>query len=331
MKLLKLGLLSGLCSLLFSACNSKQDIWIYASTYKEVLALYKPYLEKKFPDLNIQFYQAGSENVAAKILAELQGGGTKADLIMTSDLFFYMELKKQGHLLSYKSEAASRIPSNYIDADGMFTITRFPVMGIAMNKEKAGSLPAPKSFKDLTNPIYKNKITMPSPLESGTALTTILYIHNLYGDDWFKGLRSNEILSAGGNGATMSRIQSGEKPIGILLMENILQAKEKGKHSVEFITPEEGALAIPSPIAILKSTKHPEHAKKILDWFLSDEAQELLIKGWVYSPIPGAKTPAGAPSWETLKLHPWSLSLFAEWNEKKQKIKDTFQSTVLRE
>jgi iron(III) transport system substrate-binding protein len=83
---------------LCAACtkSNKKEIWIYTSTYKEVLALYEPQLKKDFPDVDIQWFQAGSEDVAARVNAELTGGGTKADLIMTSDLFYFRSSKSRG-------------------------------------------------------------------------------------------------------------------------------------------------------------------------------------------------------------------------------------------
>src|SRR4051812_11440105 len=101
------------------SCSKKnqQTLTIYTSTYKEVIEIYKPELKKAFPDLDIEWYQAGSENVAAKVMAEMQGGGVNADMIMTSDLFFYQELKKSGQLLPITAANLAKLPANYVDSD----------------------------------------------------------------------------------------------------------------------------------------------------------------------------------------------------------------------
>ena len=316
--------------LLLGACNEskKTSVWIYTSTYKEVLELYKAPLAKEFPDVDIQWFQAGSENVAARLTAEIAGGAPKADLIMTSDLFFYQELKERGQLLKLESPALASLPAPYVDADKTFAVTRFPVMVIAYNKRKIDD--KPKGFRDLLSPRFKGKLTMPSPLESGTALTTSLYLFHNFGASYFDSLRAQDVLSAGGNGATMARIESGEKPVGIVLMENVLQSREKGKDWVEFIVPEEGALAMPSPVAVFKATKNPVIAQKIFDWFLSKAAQEILIKGWVYSPFHDTAAPNGAPAWSSLKMQTWDLPTFKKWGQERQNVKDLFQKTVLK-
>jgi iron(III) transport system substrate-binding protein len=171
---------------------------------------------------------------------------------------------------------------------------------------------------------------MPSPLESGTALTTVLQLHKLYGEDYFKGLRANGAVAAGGNGAALARLQSGEFPVGMVLMENVLQAWEKQQNSVVFTVPEEGGVAVPSPMAIFKSSKEPELAQQILAWFMSAEAQNILVKGWVYSVVPGSPAPAKAPAWDALKMMPWTLGELETLGKQRQSVKDAFQKLVLQ-
>lgn len=311
------------------SASDEKSIWIYSSCYKEVLAIYEPYIQKLIPGVKINWFQAGSENIGAKVLAELSGQGTQADILITSDLFFYQELKKQGHFLPLDNSSYPKLPTENLDPDKAFAVSRFPVMVLAYNTDVITKDP-PKSYKDLVDPRFKGLVSMGSPLESGTSLTSLMYLHDMMGADYFKKLRANDVIAAGGNGATMARLQSGERPVGMILMENVLQAEAKGQKNVKFVLPEEGVLALPSPIAIFKSTKHPEIAQKIVQWFLSEEAQDVVTKGLYYGAYPQAMAPAGAPAWNELKKLPWSLALFDTWGAKKQEIKDEFQSTVLR-
>src|SRR5688500_2995890 len=100
-------------------------------------------------------------------------------------------------------------------------------MVIAVNTKNLPADKRPKSWKDLLKPEFKDQLTMPSPLESGSTLTAALFFFHRLGSDYFAGLRKNNIVAAGGNGATMSRVKSGEKPVGIVLMENVLQDKQR--------------------------------------------------------------------------------------------------------
>ncbi|RYZ91586.1 MAG: hypothetical protein EOP06_06640, partial [Proteobacteria bacterium] len=68
-----------------SACtkkNAKPEFWIYTSTYKNVVADIEPKLKAQFPEVEFKFFQAGSEEVAAKVGAEELAGGTRADIVI---------------------------------------------------------------------------------------------------------------------------------------------------------------------------------------------------------------------------------------------------------
>ncbi|MCP4657071.1 MAG: hypothetical protein GY856_16800, partial [bacterium] len=138
-----------------------EEFWIYTSTYKEVYPLYEPGLREAFPGVVFRWYQSGSEKIAAKILAEEKGGGTQADLLMTSDLFFYQELKKLELLLPLSGPVVESVPAVYRDPDHAFAINRLPLMVIAYNREKIAADEVPASFADLVDPRYEGRLTMP--------------------------------------------------------------------------------------------------------------------------------------------------------------------------
>lgn len=318
---------------LISGCGSPAEetpeIWIYTSVYKEIYPLFEPGLQKAFPGVTFRFYQSGSEKIAAKIMAEENGGGTRADLLMTSDLFFYQELAKSGQLLSLDGVEVAGLDPSLRDPGDHFLVQRYPVMVLAYNRTQVEPEDAPKSFADLLDPRFAEQLTMPSPLESGTALTTSLYLYQRFGRSYFEGLRANDVLAAGGNGSTLSRIQSGERPVGMVLMENLLKAKSMGMDSVEMVIPQEGALIVPSPLAVLEGSDHPELARRVLAWFFTEEARQVVTQGWMYTPFPEDPAPEGAPALDDVEQHPWDLATFERWGAERQEIKSLFRQIVL--
>ncbi len=292
--------------------------------------MYDPALEKAFPGVKVNWYQAGSETVASKLMTEKSAGGIRADVVMTSDLFFFNELALENLFQPLDFLKTSTIPKDHIHPNNHYAISRFPVMVIGYNNNLVKGDQIPKKWKDLLKPEFKSKISMPSPLESGSFLTGLFFLKDILGSDFFIRLKDQNILSAGGNGATLSRLLSGEKSVGILLLENILQAQEKGQNQVSFSIPLEGALPIPSPVSVFSGSKVKTEAMKIAEWFFSQDAQDILIKGWVYSTFPENKAPTGAPSWKDLNLAPWSIQKFLEWTPKRQALKNDFQEMLLR-
>lgn len=319
--------------LLLVACSDtppEKELWIYTSIYQEVYPNFEPGLREAFPTVTFRWFQSGSEKIAAKVLAEQKGGGSKADVLMTSDLFFYQELKKLDLLMRLDGPNIKALPAAFRDPDNRFAINRFPLMVLAYNNELIAEEKAPRSFLDLIDERFTGKLTMPSPLESGSALTAVLYLHQRFGKSYFEGLRSVDVLAAGGNGATLSRIQSGERPVGMVLLENVLKAEASGLEAVTWVVPAEGALPIPAPLGVLKHSDQPELAKQVLDWFFSAAARQVVVAGWVHSTFASDPAPEGAPAWRNIKRHPWDLATFARWSEERQAVKTFFQQIVLQ-
>ncbi len=313
-----------------SGCERKKEIWIYTSLYREVISEMEPLVHAAFPDVEVNWYQAGSESVAETVSSELAAGTSRADLILTSDPLWYSDLKQNGKLLAYESPAAKDIPVEYQDPDHSFTTVRIPVVVMGYNSEVFKPTDLPKTWKDLGLPIWKDKIAMGSPIESGTSFIAISMLSKLYGWGYFSELRKNNIIAAGGNSSVVTRIETRERPIGAVLLESVLQAMKKGS-PVRPLYPTDGVIPVPSPIAIFKDTKEPELAKKIYDWFFSPAAQNAMIRSGMYSPMPGSPMPEKGMAWSDLKkqMAPWSAKTLAEIYLARDQTRAKFSEYVL--
>jgi len=320
------------CSDGSKSADGKTKLTIYTSIYESVIVEIEPVLAKQFPDIEIEWYQKGSEEVAAKLNSEILAGNVNADLVMTSDPFWYEELKNAGYLMNYDSPAAAALPPEFRDPDHAFDIVRMPVMVLCANTDKLTADARPKSFKELADPKWKGRITMGDPLSSGSTFTTVAALAKKYGWDYFKSLRANEIVAAGGNSSVLNRITTGEKEVGIILLENLLKAKQENPAlPVEIIYPEDGAVLIPSPIAILKTTKSGDAAKKLYEFMLGPEGQEAIVHGWMYSPLDSVVSPEGAKPWSEIRdsaLVPWSDAYLKETYAARETIKQEFSRII---
>ncbi len=310
---------------------AKTDLWIYTSLYKDTIAEIQPLLEKKFPDVKFNFYQAGSEEVAAKVNAEELAGGTKADILISSDRFWYEDLAQQGKLHAYKPEAAAKVPKELRHEGGFYTTVSLPLMVLAYNSEVVDEKNAPKSFKDVIDPKWKGKFSTGSPLASGTNFTTVAFLQKKYGWDFFKALKKNETISEGGNGAVVRRLQSKERPVGWVLIENVLRFKDTDKR-IKFILPEDGAIVQMNVMAITKKSKSIEASQKFAEWMYGPEGQKAMLNSFMYSPLPGSPAPAGAPEYKKVLANasPWSPALLKEFMNDREKIKDNYSKIMFQ-
>ena len=326
MKNLKIILLLSTLVFAFSCTKKhKKEIWVYTSMYKDMIEMMKPDVEKAFPDLKIQWFASGSEKVGAKINAEISAGQLQADVLMTSDPFYYLSLKQKNLLLPYESENAQNIPPHLKDNDNTFATQRMPVVVMAYNRDMLRPDDAPTTFKELAEPKWKGKVVMGSPLESGTTFTAVATLSKKYGWEYFKKLRENQVVSAGGNSTVRAKLEAKEYPIGIILLENILHAKTQGS-PLEAIYPEDGIILVPSPVAIFKRTKHPEDAKRVIDYLFSESGQRWMVKAYMYSPNPILPPPDGAKTFGFVlkNAFPWNQKFAQDVLDSHHVIKEKF-------
>ncbi len=318
--------------LLLASCTSskKTEFWIYTSIYKDTVNDIKADLEKQFPDVTFNFYQAGSEEIATKVNTEDLAGKIQADLLISSDRFWYEDLVKKEKLLSYKPINSDSVEDFFKQKDGYYTTISFPLMVLGYNSEVVPDKEAPESFKDLTLPKWKNKISSGSPLASGTQFTTVAFLKEKYGWEYFKDLRKNEFMAEGGNSGVIRRLQNKEKPVGIVLLENILRLKTTDQR-IKAIFPKDGSIIQSNIMALVKKENaQTELGHKIADWFLSEAGQKHMIKSFMYSPIPGFANPEGAPDFKTVKANakPWTKEFIEKTMIDREKIKDEYSKII---
>ena len=301
-------------------------LMIYTSIYPDIIEVVKPALKKAFPDLDVQWFQAGTETVITKMNGEIEAKKIQADLLMVADPSYYLVLKDKGILLKYDAPNRKDVTAAK-DADGYWTGVRISNMIIAYNTAKVKPEDAPKTFKELAEPKWKDKVAIPSPLLSGSAYVAVGVLADKYGWDYFTKLKANGAKIEPGNSAIQNKLVTGEYLAGMILEENILKIMDKGE-PIKVVYPEDGTIVIPSPIAIIGTTQNQEAAKAVTNWWLSKEGQEAIVKGWMHSVRGDVAPPKGAPE---LKAFLTKGDLKPNWEKlakEMEKTKDEFKKVM---
>src|SRR5688500_15290509 len=71
----------------------RAEVMIYTSAYPPVVAALGAHMQKVLPGIDVKWFQAGSEKLAARLDAELLADNPGADLLMASDPMYYQRLK----------------------------------------------------------------------------------------------------------------------------------------------------------------------------------------------------------------------------------------------
>ncbi|NML73262.1 ABC transporter substrate-binding protein [Rhizobium sp. S-51] len=254
------------------------------------------------PDIKVDWVRDGTPKIMAKLMAEIEAGNPAADLLLIADTVTLQRMKEAGQLMAYRSPEAANYDASLYDADGAYYSTKLITTGIMYNTAAAMK---PTSWADLAKPEAKGLVAMPSPLTSGAALIhaqTLAGVPSL-GWDYYKALQANGAVAAGGNGAVLKSVASGEKAYGVVVDYMPIREKAKGA-PVEFVFPTEGVSAVTEPVAILSTSKNAEAAKKFVDYVLSEKGQEGFLKLGYIPARNGMPVPEGFPARDTIKVLP---------------------------
>ncbi len=296
------------------------EVWIYTSMYPEVVASLEGLVQAELPGLQTKWFQSGSEKVAQRYEAELSAAGSKACLLMTSDPFWYDDLASRDLLAPHLVPNVLHLPRGYVHPDGLWTTARISLMVLAAHEDAS---PVPSTFADLTGEAYDGRFTMGDPLSSGSNFTALSVLQDDLGWDYWTALKGRGLVSAGGNSSVLGRLESGERDVGMVLLENLLAAAESGSPARP-IFPEDGAIAVPGPIALTAGCPNPAGARALYDLLMGPQAQQLMVQGRMYSPLPELPPPDGAPALSDIAVRPWTAELRARIMADRSDIKSRF-------
>lgn len=290
-----LALLSVFLGAFAANAAERPKITIYTSMYEDIIEAMTAVLREKFPDYDVEFFYGGTGTLQAKIAAERDTKKLGCDMLMVADPSYALELKEAGLLHAYKSKEAENLALEY-DKDFTWYPVRNLNMILAYNPEKFDKKDLPNSFKDFAyDPAMKGLISMPNPLTAGTALVAISALKDKYGYEYFDKLAENKVMVESGSVA-LTKLETGECKIIMILEESVLKKREEEDSELAVIYPSDGTICVPSPIMTVKDEwsahGNAKICEELTDWFLSEEGQKYIVKGWMHSVL---KNPPAVP------------------------------------
>jgi iron(III) transport system substrate-binding protein len=280
--------------------------------------------QEKYPDVTVETFRSGTEEVMSKIKAEQMAGKVKADVLLLADSVTFESLKKEDLLQAYESKEAGSLPEEFVDADHMYYGTKVMATALAVNTDNVKEVPADWSI--LSSEEAKGKAIMPSPLYSGAAAYNlgVFTRQNGFGWDFYENLKTNQAAVAKGNGDVLKAVASGEKSYGMVVDFVVSRAKAEGS-PVELVYPEEGVPVITEPIGMMKDAKNTAAAKAFIDYVLSEEGQKLAVE-LGYTPIrEGMSAPEGLKTIDKMKVLDADINeLYQSREDDKKKFGDLF-------
>jgi len=238
---------------------------------------------EKATGIKVNFVRFSSGEALARVIAEKNN--PRVDVLFGGPVETHAAGIKEGIFEPYKPPTFNALPARFKQADGQWVaIADDPLVFLSNAKFlKDNNLKPPASWEDLLNPAYKNMIQMADARTSGTAVTRIFSILEVYGRDeekafaYMKKLRPNvQLYTKSGGGGTLP-VGLGQAGAGIFFIVDALDTKAKG-YDVMVSFPKEGIGTAAEAIALIKGAQNPAAGKKLIDWAASPAMQSLFAK-----------------------------------------------------
>ena len=311
---------------------AKTELTVYTALEAEELEPIRQAFVKEHPDIDINWVRDSTGIITARILAEIDSGGTKADVFLGTSATSLLVVDQKGMLLPYapkgldKLDAKFRDPRNpphWVGIDAYAAVVCYNTV-----EAKKFNLPKPTSWKDLLDPVYKDHLVMPNPNSSGTGFLTVSSWLQLMGEDaawkYMDALHQNMARYTHSGSKPCRLAASGEYPIGISFAFRGAKLKAQGA-PLDLILPKEGIGWEVEASGIIKTTQKLEAAKALMDWHISPAAMAVYNEYLPILAIPEVAKPVEYFPENTLSMmidndFAWAANnrsrILAEWQKR---------------
>ena len=246
------------------------------------------------------------ELLARSILAK---GKPEGDVLWGVDNTLLSKAVSAGILDPYTSPALPQLDAAAVALVPGHELTPVDLSDVCVNYDLAryaGTTPAPQTLDDLVKPAYKDALVVENPQTSSTGLVFLLATVARYGESgwqaYWKGLRANgvkivddwtqaystDFSGSAGKGPRPIVVSYASSPVA-----EVALAPDPKPTTAPTASFTDGCFRQIEFAGVLKGTKHPAEARKLVDFLVSKAFQEDMPLNMFVSPIlNGAGVPA---------------------------------------
>jgi ABC-type Fe3+ transport system substrate-binding protein len=253
-------------------------VWYSTLIVNQILRPMVEAFQKKYPGIEVRYSRQTNSDVALKILNEARAHRLQADILDgTNAMYPLMDAKL---VAEYPPEAAAGYPADIKDPAGRWTAMNLFFMTTVYNTNLVPAADVPRTYADLLDPKWKGKIAWTNdPTPQGPPG----FVHNILtimgqdkGMDYLRQFAAQEpAFIPASQRVVMDKVVAGEYPIGVMCFNHhaAISAAEGAPAAWIKMQP---LLETVNLIAVLKDAPHPNAARLLEEFILSDEGQKVL-------------------------------------------------------
>jgi iron(III) transport system substrate-binding protein len=268
---------------------------VYGSLENDTMDLIAAAFKKK-TGLDVEFWRSSANKVMDRAQSEFRAGKPLFDVVGTNTPPMEF-LAKDGVLTKYDSPSNKFFPKELMHAQ-LGPQYRNAVIGIVYHSGIIKPADAPKSLEDLLKPQYRGKVVIPDASQHTTTAQWLASLHKVMGghekaDKFIRDLAATKPLLAESLTPAGERITTGETPIGIAFVKNVVFYGKKGV-PLDYVRLGK-FMGDGHAVALGAKAPHANAGKAFLDFFLGEEGLkimarvgEFVTRKGIYPPLPDA-------------------------------------------
>ena len=230
--------------------------------------------QAKYPFIQVDLFRSGADALLNKIQNEARGGLYAWDIVSgRGDMV--LTLSEAKLLAPYRSPESKFISQDMVDDEGYWTAYYVNPFVLGYNTNLVKKEDVPKTYEQLLDPKWKGKkISI-----DDSAYGLLAGLTREWGKEkavaYFRKLAAQEPVVMRGNTNRVQLAMAGEYPLIIAYAPTIQRETSKG-HPMDWVPLEPVPVQV-NPLMLAAKAPHPNSAKLLIDFLLSEEGQKMLV------------------------------------------------------
>jgi len=260
--------------------------------------------------VDVRYDEEANKSLGLTQMLLAEKNGPRCDVFWNNQTLGTIRLQRAGVLQPLPLEPLQRIPQKFRDPDNLWCCFAARLRVWIVNTERMTCTPETisdaLSQSDLSNaaiavPLYGTTLTQYAEMCREQGLQTLT--------TWHESLHQRGIREVRGNGAVRDLVAAGDCSFGLTDTDDFFAALAAGKpvDMLPFRLQDESTICIPNTVAMIRNCPHPDTAKKLIQFLLSEATERQLAES------PSRQIPLGPTSTNSLppevqRLLPWAAA-----------------------
>jgi len=241
--------------------------------------------QSKYPFITVEYVELGTVSLYNRYLQEKAAGAPTADILWSTGVDLQYTLILQGSAQPYRLTIYDKIPAEAKYKDLAY-VPYYGLIAPIYNTQKIPKDLAPKSYDDVLRLLTERKdlFSKGSVVVFDIERSTFGLVFTYYLYKANSSLTEKLFRAAGAIGVTLQAatgpqielVGKGEALIATGLISNYAYTQSKTNPNIGVFVPRDIAVLQPAVVFITKEARHPNAAKLLLEFIMSEEGQLIL-------------------------------------------------------